>query len=194
MSKGSKKINENVVPTLAKVAVKEFEKSLDNINCSVMNLYRGGLMSKAKYNSALSSLMYKTGVDSKKAPYHSSSLFSAFRVGLGVNTMQGKEAKYQKLATYAEFSLPKDRWEKVFLHEHMSLIWLRQQNPHLVKYSKSKLQYIPKRCCTREICFCGLPKQQDETGLKYCQSPLMAEISACVAARKITIRMRRILE
>lgn len=76
----------------------------------------------------------------------------------------------------------------------MSLIWLRQQNPHLVKYSKSKLQYIPKRCYTREFCFCGLPKRQDETGCKYCQSPLMAEISACVAARKITIRMRHILE
>lgn len=66
MSKGSKKINENVVPSLANVAVKEFEKSVDNVNRSVMMLYRGGLMSKAKYNSVLSSLMYKTGVDSKK--------------------------------------------------------------------------------------------------------------------------------
>lgn len=55
------------------------------------------------------------------APYYSRSLFSAFRVGLGINTMQGREAKHQTLATYAEFSLPKERWEKVFLHEHMSL-------------------------------------------------------------------------
>ena len=66
MSKGSKKINEKVVPSLANVAVKEFEKSVDNVNRSVMILYRGGLMSKAKYNSVLSSLMYQTGVDSKK--------------------------------------------------------------------------------------------------------------------------------
>lgn len=66
MSKGSKEINEKVVPSLANVAVKEFEKSVDNVNRSVMILYRGGLMSKAKYNSVLSSLMYKTGVDSKK--------------------------------------------------------------------------------------------------------------------------------
>ena len=31
-----------------------------------MILYRGGLISKAKYNSILSSLIYKTGEDSKK--------------------------------------------------------------------------------------------------------------------------------
>ena len=79
-------------------------------------------------------------------------LFQCFQVGLGINTMQGREAKHQKLGTYAEFSLPKERWEKVLLHEHMSLIWL-WQNPHLVKYSKLKLQYIPKRCYTREFCF-----------------------------------------
>ena len=127
-------------------------------------------------------------------PYHSRSLFGAFGSGLGMNTMQGREAKHQKLANYAEFALPKERWEKVFLHEHMSLIWLRQQNPHLVKYSKSKLQYIPKRCYDREFCFCGLPKQQGETGCKHCQSPLMAEIAACVAAKKITVRMRQILD
>ena len=66
MSKGSKKFNEKVVPSLANVAVKAFEKSADNVNRSVMILYRGGLMSKAKYNSVPSSLMYKTGVDSKK--------------------------------------------------------------------------------------------------------------------------------
>jgi len=33
--------------------------------------------------------------------------------------MQGREAKHQQLANYAEFSLPKERWEKVFLHEHV---------------------------------------------------------------------------
>lgn len=122
--------------------------------------------------------------------HHSRSLFSAFGSGLGISTMQGREAKHQQLANYAEFSLPKERWEKVFLHEHMSLIWLRQQNPHLVKYSKSKLQYIPKRCYTGEFCFCGLPKQRDETGCNYCQSPLIAEVAACVAAKKIHVRVR----
>lgn len=119
-------------------------------------------------------------------PYHSLSLFKNFGVGLGVNTMQGREAKHQKLATYSKFSLPKERWEKVFLHEHMSLIWLRQRNPYLVKYCKSKVTYIPSRCYLDTFCFCGLPKILGGSKCKYCQSPLMAEIDACVAARKLT--------
>ena len=60
--------------------------------------------------------------------------------------MQGREAKHQRLANYANFALPKERWEKVFMHEHMSLIWLRQQNPCLIKYDKSKDSYIPNWC------------------------------------------------
>ena len=163
------------------------QKGIDDLQKSCQEYF----ICSSLFSTSVTLSMWTVGLC---APYHSRSLFSAFQVGLGINTMQGREAKHQKLATYAEFSLPKERWEKVFLHEHMSLIWLRQQNPHLVKYSKSKLQYIPKRCYTREFCFCGLPKRQDETGCKYCQSPLMAEISACVAARKITIRMRHILE
>ena len=74
----------------------------------------------------------------------------------GINTMQGREAKHQKLAQYAEFSLPKERWQNVFLHEHMSLIWMRKQNPHLVKYQKSKDSYIPTRSYSAGVCFCGL--------------------------------------
>ncbi len=76
-------------------------------------------------------------------------------LGVAGDIMQGREVKHQKLANYTEFSLPKERW-KVFLHEHISLILLRHQNLQLVKYSKSKLQYILKRCYTREFGFCGL--------------------------------------
>ena len=42
-------------------------------------------------------------------PFHSRSLFGAFGSGLGINTMQGGEAKHKKLANYAEFSLPRER-------------------------------------------------------------------------------------
>ena len=105
------------------------------------------------FNTSVTLSMWTVGLC---VPYHSGSLFSAFQVALGINTLQGREAKHQKLATYAEFSLPKERWEKVFLREHMSLICHRQQNLHVVKYSKSKLQYIPKMCYTREFCFFGI--------------------------------------
>ena len=39
--------------------VRDFEKCDDNINRSVLTLYRGGLISETKYNSIRSSLMFK---------------------------------------------------------------------------------------------------------------------------------------
>ena len=119
-------------------------------------------------------------------PYHSSSLFKRFGFGLGINSMQGREAKHQRLATYSKFSLRKDRWEKVFLHEHMTLFWIRKLNPHLMKYYKSKVVYIPSRCYLGSFCFCGLPKTSQKSDCRYCDSPLMGEIAASVAARKVS--------
>lgn len=66
MLKGLKKINIKVVLFFVNVVVMVFEKFVDNINCFVMILYRGGFMSKVKYNSVLSLFMYKIGVDGKK--------------------------------------------------------------------------------------------------------------------------------
>lgn len=117
-------------------------------------------------------------------PHHTKTLFKTSKVGLGINTMQGREAKHQKLANFAGFSLPKDRWQKDFFHQHMSLIWLRQQNPYLVKYSKSKVQHAPKTCYLNSFCFCRLPKATEDSGCRYCQSPLMAKVAACVTAKK----------
>lgn len=48
MSKGSRTMCEKVIPNVVNDAVKNFEKSDDNINRSVMTLYRGGLISKVK--------------------------------------------------------------------------------------------------------------------------------------------------
>lgn len=126
-------------------------------------------------------------------PFHSLSLFEKFGVGLGINTMQGREAKHQKLATYSKFSLPRDRWEKVFLHEHMCLIWLRKHNPHNVKYCKSKVTYIPSRCYLDTFCFCGFPKSPEKSGCSYCSSPLMVDIAASVAAKQISSNLLHIL-
>ena len=118
-------------------------------------------------------------------PYHSSTLFKKFGVGLGINTMQGREAKHQRLANYANFALAKDRWEKVFMHEHMSLIWLRQQNPYLIKYNKSKATFIPSRCSLDAFCYCGLLVSTQDGKCTYCDSLLMKNVSKCVVLKKV---------
>ena len=47
-------------------------------------------------------------------PFHTKQLLTDLGVGLGINSMQGRESKHQQLALYASCSLVKHRWEKVF--------------------------------------------------------------------------------
>ena len=125
-------------------------------------------------------------------PFHSSQLMEDLGVGLGINSMQGREAKHQQLASYAEFSLVKNRWEKVFRHEHMSLIWLRKQNPFNDIYHKCKDKYIPERCNTDDYCSCGMAFSANGK-CKYCDSALSKEIAACASIGNLTLKMKDIL-
>ena len=59
ISKNSRTICSKVIPHVVNDMVRKFEDRDDNLNCSILTLYRGGLISKAKYNSVRSSLMFK---------------------------------------------------------------------------------------------------------------------------------------
>ena len=75
--------------------------------------------------------------------------------GLGLNTMQGREAKHIKLKKYME-------GQHVFRHEHISLVSLRDIDPLSAKYRRKNLEgqakavvgeyYIPKRCSEVDFC------------------------------------------
>ena len=66
----------------------------------------------------LASLFHSTNVSvwtmRHCVPFHTNQLMEDLGVGLGINSMQGRKAKHQQLASFAEFSLVKNRWEKVF--------------------------------------------------------------------------------
>lgn len=47
-------------------------------------------------------------------PVHTQWMFDKYGTGLGINTMQGREAKHVQIASYAKNSLFKDRWHQVF--------------------------------------------------------------------------------
>ena len=128
-------------------------------------------------------------------PFHTKQLFEDLGVGLGINSMQGRESKHQQIASFAEFSLVKNRWEKVFRHEYMSLIWLRKQNPHLDSYRKCKDKYCPQRCLDSRYCLCSIAlNADDQNECKYCRSRLSKAITACATTRIITGEMRKILK
>ena len=144
----------------------------------------------------LASLCHSTNVSvwtmGHCVPFHSNQLLEDLGVGLGINSMQGREAKHQQLAYFAEFPLVKNKWEKVFRHEHMLLIWLRQQNPFSDSYSKCKDKYIPPRCYSDEYCFCGIALDS-EGKCRYCDSRLSKEIAISAASGSPTVKMKEIL-
>ena len=82
---------------------------------------------------------------------HASKLFDKYNTGLGLNTMQGREAKHQRLAAYSKNTTVKNMWKQVYRHEYMTLIWLKEQG-------KSSYKYVPVQCGEDNFCYCGLPK------------------------------------
>lgn len=69
-------------------------------------------------------------------PYHTLILFNNYKLVLGVNSMQGREAKHVRLQQYAKHAILASRCEVVFKHVFVSNIWLRRADPHHFGYTK----------------------------------------------------------
>jgi hypothetical protein len=112
-------------------------------------------------------------------PVHTNKLFDKYNTGLGLNTMQGLEAKHQRLGAkhqrlgaYSKNTTVKNRWQQVFRHKYMTLIWPREQNPFRDDYCKSSYKYVPVRCSEDNFCYCGLPKECLEQKCNICSNSL----------------------
>ena len=77
-------------------------------------------------------------------PYHSDLLFQKYGIGLGINSMQGREAKHVCLQQYARHSSVSRRWHNVLKHDYISSVFLRKQDPFHFAYHKTRSSYIPK--------------------------------------------------
>ena len=98
-------------------------------------------------------------------PYHCNELFESIGYGLGLNSMQGREAKHIKLAKYVQNTCNVrkcDRWWVVFRHEFVSIVWMRELDPLSTTYRSKKEKpvgssYVPVRV-TKNLAsyrFCG---------------------------------------
>ena len=97
--------------------------------------------------------------------HHANQLYKQLGYGLGLNSMQGREAKHITLKQYVENTCKgrkHQRWWTVFRHEYVSTIWLRSMDPFCVSYggnkNKSKNSYIPEQVVNQQNCYCGLPR------------------------------------
>jgi len=71
---------------------------------------------------------------------------SKYGLGLGLNSMEGREAKHVFVPKYSNNTMFYSRWEQIFLHEFVSLLWLRGKGynwgPHDHFQRKSEFVFI----------------------------------------------------
>ena len=123
-------------------------------------------------------------------PAHTRQVFDKYGTGLGINTMQGREAKHVQIASYAKQSLFKRRWLQVFKHDFISKLWLPCQQPSLLVYHPAKESLLPAQIFKdpQHYCYCGFAKEAVNAKCFYCGHVLMAEIKQSVAEGKLTKR------
>ena len=115
-------------------------------------------------------------------PVHTKEMKEIYGMGLGLNTMEGREAKHIAIAKYAANTAHKYRWEQVFRHEYISLVWLRahgySSNINSLSNTSNSLSYIPKRVLnkTPNFCNCGLDKQVSDEVCRFCSHELREKI------------------
>ncbi|KAK2547134.1 hypothetical protein P5673_033100 [Acropora cervicornis] len=119
-------------------------------------------------------------------PAHARQIHQSLGMGLGVNTMEGREAKHIALAKFTRNTQFSNRWLQVFRHEHVSLVWLRENGCDEIVHKETSGVYIPKRCYSDQFCHCGQPKQAHDEKCTFCSAQLRRVVSECVIQRKIT--------
>ena len=118
-------------------------------------------------------------------PRHFRLIHEKYGVELGINSMQGREAKHVSLQQYARHSNLSGRWKNVLKHDYISSIWLRKLEPFHFAYIKSKQIFIPKRIHSSRFCYCGFQKADTENKCLYCSSLLFQVVETSAAEGKL---------
>ena len=136
-------------------------------------------------------------------PYHTRQLMEKLGYGLGLNSMQGREAKHVKLARYVQntCNVKKSlRWWTVFRHEFVSMVWLRERDPYSITYHSEKKNssdsYLPKRLndSSNKFCNCGqLKLNVTDEGCTICTNDMMKLIKESVLQGKVSSEFKKML-
>ena len=119
-------------------------------------------------------------------PWHTQEMKMRYGLGLGLNSMEGREAKHIAIAKYCANTALLFRWEQVFRHEYISFIWLRQQGYNAKVNTTTTSSYIPKRVCTNnpEFCNCGFNKPVSDV-CRFCSDELRRMIKESIEKCKV---------
>jgi len=114
---------------------------------------------------------------SNVAPVHAKEMFSEFGLGLGANTMEGREQKHQRIAKYSENATYQCQWPYIFRHEFIQLVYLRENGFDTKNYRKRGTNYIP--AVSHCQCKCSLPLF--DNSCKLCDCLEMKELVNALA-------------
>ena len=118
-------------------------------------------------------------------PKHAEVTVRKFSLGLGINSMQGKEAKHTRSAAYAEHALTTNRWSLVVRHEYLITFYRRERNPFSSLFKHDNVSYVPNVVNTDNYCYCGMQKNSNEADCRFCRDPLRLSITKSCQNGKI---------
>ena len=77
------------------------------------------------------------------APYHAKLTLCESGLGIGVNTMEGREQKHQAISKYSNNTTYQNRWPMILRHEFIQLIHLRENGFDTSNFKKQSKKYVP---------------------------------------------------
>ena len=66
-------------------------------------------------------------------PAHINEMKDQYGMGLGLNSMEGREAKHVAIARYSANTTFQSRWPQIIMDEYVSLTWLRERGYNVTK-------------------------------------------------------------
>ena len=120
-------------------------------------------------------------------PAHCRQVLEKYGQGLGLVTMEGREAKHIFLKKLSENTTYQNRWVEIFRHEYVMLIWLPQQGFQQPEAACKNVAYIPERVFNDpSYCYCGLLKAcPEDAKCCVCGDPIMKFIEQSVKDGRI---------
>ena len=106
------------------------------------------------------------------APYHAKLTLRDYGLGIGVNTMEGREQKHQAINKYSNNTTYQNRWPMILRHEFIQLIHLRENGFDTINYRKqsSRSPNVPDHVLTNCV-KCALTLENDNCVI--CESDYM---------------------
>ncbi len=119
-------------------------------------------------------------------PRHLQIIFDRYGMGLGLNSMQGREAKHVRLSQFAKHTTKSTRWSMVLRHDYISNVWVRKHEPGRLLYTKYKAHYIPSEAELETACYCGFPINEGINACSICSSSVYKNVKKAAADGSLT--------